>query len=175
MACNAECVPPIAALVAITAMESFFPEKPIDRQLGIFRNSFHTQTDFESMKLTATHLARGWQTTVDLVYSILAIITLLASRALLEDIFPGSPVFWILLVSLFFNVVLLVVCANIGPEDVVAVRIPLRFGLFVTWRKTAIAFIIISNITVIAAIIFEIFYPFGHHPSCCLPSAVANH
>jgi hypothetical protein len=155
MANSAEFVPPIAAIVAITAMEKFFPGKHIDDELGAFEQSFRNPADSTKMKSMAGDLARGWQVTVDLVYSILAVMTLLISRVLLKDIYAASPVFWIMMVTLFLNVMFLVACANAGPERVAAVRIPLPFGFWPTLRHIAISFVIISNAAIVGGVFYE--------------------
>jgi hypothetical protein len=159
MATLTEVVPPVAAIVAIGSLEIFFPENRIEGLVRLYEDEFRDEAKaiFRNFLAMVVHLARGWQTTVDLVYTILATLTLLVSRMLESDLQWTRPVFWTLLVLLVLNGGLLFWCATIGPEMVVAapVRMPV-LGWYLTPRQISVFFVITANLIVIAAIISEI-------------------
>jgi hypothetical protein len=159
MANWSEVVPPIAAIVAISSLEWFFPENQFDKSVGLFKSSLANTDQFNSLRFMVNHLALGWQTTVDLVYTILASMTVFVSRALQNDLQPTRPVFWTLVVLLLLNVGLLVWCANTGPEGVVSA--PVWVPVLRRWRtprQICFTFVIAANLIVIAATCSEFWF-----------------
>lgn len=178
MAAWPDVFPPCFAALAIVYGEVAFPDRLIERNAEDLKLLLiNPATNIQVVKRSMKDLARGWQITVDLVYTLLASVTVLVTSVWRQGISRG-PVFVILVFLFLLNVGLLLRCAVIGPEETatIGVQLPFRFlathqpiryfltrrpiraflrGLRLSWyptlRQISIFFVLAANALLFAA------------------------
>jgi hypothetical protein len=174
-----EAVPPIFAGLAIAYSEIGFPDRSIEGKAEQIKPLLlNPEVNFEVIKDLMKHLAQGWQVTVDLIYTFLAIVAVLVVAVIRDGNIKCGPEFFLIVVLLLANVAIMIWCFVVGPEVVATEgfdlpgrpllrRRPLRqfialkpvstfartFGLTCspTFRQLSIYFVLAANAILVAA------------------------